>query len=313
MEGEDQNNGLVALPRISDETSAFTHVPEHGFSLFLANRTKTVHFVRHAEGTHNEANHAYGDNTPVIYSTEGSWRFMDAHLTNKGIQQCVTARQSLLGDVKPQLVVVSPFTRTLQTAHIMFCAKGYPFLVHDLCRERSGKYTCDKRRTKSEIVNELSPMFDATNDSIDFDSFAYANEEDEDWEEDRESDESVTLRAIRMMQWLATRPEKEIAVVTHSSWLKHLFKAFGHRVEDKDKRTLHRLSGNAEIRSITLALHKGFYPEGHWHGDTFVPVHKSFRKLRYAPSQTHVADMHKHLRKHGSTKLPNVYPYGEPA
>lgn len=85
----------------------------------------------------------------------------------------------------------------------------------------------------------------------------YANEEDEDWEEDRESDESVTLRAIRMMQWLATRPEKEIAVVTHSSWLKHLFKAFGHRVEDKDKRTLHRLSGNAEIRSITLALHKG--------------------------------------------------------
>lgn len=97
---------------------------------------------------------------------------MDAHLTNKGIQQCVTARQSLLGDVKPQLVVVSPFTRTLQTAHIMFCAKGYPFLVHDLCRERSGKYTCDKRRTKSEIVNELSPMFDATNDSIDFDSFA---------------------------------------------------------------------------------------------------------------------------------------------
>ena len=74
-----------ALPEIGKDTTAFSHVPEHGFSLFLANRTKTIHFIRHAEGTHNEANYAYGDDTPCTFSTEGSWDYMDARLTEKGI------------------------------------------------------------------------------------------------------------------------------------------------------------------------------------------------------------------------------------
>jgi len=39
----------AAMPEIDDRTTAFSHVPEHGFSLFLAKRTKTVHFIRHAE------------------------------------------------------------------------------------------------------------------------------------------------------------------------------------------------------------------------------------------------------------------------
>mmetsp|Transcript_3546 Transcript_3546/g.4767 ORF Transcript_3546/g.4767 Transcript_3546/m.4767 type:complete len:303 (+) Transcript_3546:90-998(+) len=253
------NDGATAMPHISDDTAAFSHVPEYGFSLFLANRTKTIHFVRHAEGTHNEANHAYGDNTPVTYSTDGSWRYMDARLTDKGIEQCVTARETLLTDVNPQLVVVSPLTRTLQTAHIMFGGKDLPFLVHDLCRERHGKYTCDKRRTKTEILQDMKPIYESTNDIIDFNSFAYASEEDQDWGEHREPDDSCTGRGIKMMQWLATRPEKEIAVVTHSSWLKHLFRAFGQAVHEKDKKRLHRLAGNAEVRSICLALHKGAY------------------------------------------------------
>lgn len=182
----------VAMPEIGKNVEAYTHVPEHGFSLFLANRTKTIHFVRHAgkqnrisisvllsltmrsiEGTHNEANRAYGDDTPVIHSTSGAWRYQDAYLTKHGIQQCITARQTLLGDVHPQLIVVSPFTRTLQTAHIMFNGRQVPFLVQELCRERSGKYTCDKRRTKSEIVAEFTPLYHATNDTIDFESFGY--------------------------------------------------------------------------------------------------------------------------------------------
>ena len=102
-----------------------------------------------------------------------------------------------------------------------------------------------------------------------------------------------------MMQWLATRPEKEIAVVTHSSWLKHLFRAFGESVTTKDKETMHRLAGNAEVRSICLALHKGFYPEGNWIGDTnvFVPTCPSFRKGRWAPTSDSIAEMHKTLRK----------------
>jgi broad specificity phosphatase PhoE len=165
--------GFSALPKIDQNATAFSHHTEDGFSLFLANRTKTIHFIRHAEGQHNEANAAYGDDTPVTYSTPGAWKYTDAYLTQHGIQQCVTARETLIDGMRvhPQLIVVSPFTRTLQTAHIMFSGKRIPFLVHDLCQERSGKYTCDKRRSKKEIIDEFGPIYDTTQDAIDFESF----------------------------------------------------------------------------------------------------------------------------------------------
>lgn len=160
-----------ALPEITEDQVAFSHAPEHGFSLFLAKRSKIIHFIRHAEGFHNQANYAYGDDTPCVFSTQGSWRYQDAKLTDRGIQQCVIARDTLLDGVNPQLVVVSPMTRTLQTAHIMFGGKGYPFLVHHSCRERWGRYTCDKMRTKCEITADMQPIYDHTGDRIDFESF----------------------------------------------------------------------------------------------------------------------------------------------
>jgi broad specificity phosphatase PhoE len=291
-----QNNNV--MPAISEGTTAFSHIPEHGFSLFLQNRTKTIHFIRHAEGNHNQANKEYGDDTPCIYSTDGAWKHQDARLTEKGIRQCVEARETLLNNVNPELIVVSPFTRTLQTAHIMFAGKGYPFLVHHLCQERWGRYTCDKKRSKTEIVNDMLPIYAATDDKIDFDSFGFISEHDELWTKKREPDDDCTGRGIAMMQWLASRPENNIAVVTHSSWLKHLFRAFGESIHEKDKKALHRLAGNAEVRSVCLALHKGFYPEGKWIGDTniFVPDHISFRRGRWAPNNDTISKMHSAVR-----------------
>jgi broad specificity phosphatase PhoE len=287
-----------ALPHIDDATTAFSHVPEHGFSLFLAKRTKLVHFIRHAEGLHNQANREAGDDSPVTFSTDGSWKYLDAKLSETGIDQCVAARTGLLQNVNPEIILVSPLTRTLQTAHVMFGGSGnIPFMVHDLCRERSGKYTCDKRRSKTEIMEELAPLYHYTNDRIDFESFGYPTEDDENWSETREPSEQVTKRAIDFVQWLATRPEQEIAVVTHSSWLKHLFHAFGQRLADKDMETLHRVAGNAEVRSVTLALHRGFYPDGKWEDDVFIPRDHSFRRGKWAPAHGQISRMHKRLSK----------------
>ena len=125
----------LALPDVGRDAVAFSHIPEHGFSLFLANRTKTIHFIRHAEGLHNEANSAYGDDTPCTFTTPNSWHYQDARLTEKGIQQCVRVKETALQGISPQLVVVSPFTRTLQTAHIIFGGSNRPpFIVHHLCK-----------------------------------------------------------------------------------------------------------------------------------------------------------------------------------
>lgn len=288
------------LPHIPDESTAYSHIPEHGFSLFLAKRTKTIHFIRHAEGEHNEANRNYGDDTPVTFSTEGAWDYQDAKLTKAGIAQCQKVRREQLHDIRPELIVVSPFTRTLQTAHIMFTGKNIPFLVHEGCAERRGKFTCDKRRDKQTIIEEMLPIYRYTNDRIDFDSFGYSTEEDEIWTQEREAGESVIRRGIEFIQWIATRPENELAVVTHSSWLKHLFRAFGEQTHTKDTAVLHRLAGNAELRSVTLALHRGFYPPGDWeetiHGEeVFVPHHHSFRTGRYAPPNAQVAGLHQRL------------------
>ena len=244
-------------------------------------------------------NHAFGSDLPTVFSTEGAWEHMDARLTDKGIEQCLEARTgSMLEGVNPELVVVSPLTRTLQTAHVMFAGRNLPFIVHDSCRERWGKYTCDKRRSKSDIVRDIAPLFADTHDAIDFDSFAFAEEDDVKWTEEREPDDSCTARGVELLRWLSTRPESSIAVVTHSSYLRHLFRAFGFSLASRDKEHLHRTTGNAELRSVTLALHKGFYPPGKWENDVFTPDHPSFRRGRWAVADKTLASMHKSLSVH---------------
>eukprot|EP00037_Helgoeca_nana_P028546 m.336246 g.336246 ORF g.336246 m.336246 type:complete len:329 (-) comp27782_c0_seq1:121-1107(-) len=296
------------LPPDDRESTGFSHIPEHGFSLFLANRTKTIHFVRHAEGVHNAVNHAAGNDEPVTFSTEGAWRYIDAHLTPDGVAQCVEGRTGvLLKGVHPELVVVSPFTRALQTAHIMFSAKGIPFIVNDSCRERWGKYTCDKRRTRTEILAEIAPLYRSTGDSIDYDTFGFAEEDDIHWTEEREPDQNCIDRGIDLLKWLASRPENNIAVVTHSSYLRHLFTTFGGNIHLKDKTALHRSTGNAELRSITLACHKGFYPEGDWVSENgkevFVPTTASFRRGKWATPPHLLASMHNSLPQTVEPKL----------
>ena len=60
----------------------------------------------------------------------------------------------------------------------------------------------------------------------------------------RESDEHCCERALLFLEWLNKRPEKCIAVVTHSSFLRHIFSQFGGNLAADDKDSLQRLAGN---------------------------------------------------------------------
>jgi len=210
----------------------------------LAN-TKVIHLIRHAQGFHNVA----GELDRANYKSP---EYEDAHLTAMGwaqteaLQQHVAARKEQLG---VELIVVSPMTRTLETAAGVFgCAprsaaattgsrgtfmrstqaaenkcmeRGEiaapddcpPVVACELCREQLGGNPCDKRRPISH-QREAFPVVDFSEVECD---------EDEPWEAygpgRRESVAQIQARALAFLQWLEKRPERAIAVVAHSAFL----------------------------------------------------------------------------------------------
>ncbi|RDX68480.1 Phosphoglycerate mutase-like protein 1 [Mucuna pruriens] len=234
-----------------------------GQSLYPLHRSKTVHLVRHAQGVHNVA----GEKNHDEYL---SYEYFDAHLTPLGWEQVGNLRKHVIAcglSKTIELVVVSPLLRTMQTAVGVFGGEAYtdgisepplmmadvghsdhlavsslncpPFLAVERCREQMGVHPCDKRRTISEYRN----MFPA----IDFSLI----ESDEDilWVSDvREKTEDVSARGLKL--W--TRKEKEIAVVTHSSFLFNTLRAFGNDCHPNIKSEICKHFTNCELRSIVI-------------------------------------------------------------
>lgn len=256
--------------------------PESGFSLFLAERTKKVHFIRHAEGYHNVATKESGSNHCLLRgdAPATSHALYDSRLTEKGIAQSTALKDYLAKRPSGSrsftafdLVVVSPLTRTCETALHVFGTPREPgkpaflttedapvgtpehdagvkiapprFLVREECRERWGHYVCDGRRPIRDIAAEF-PNFDFSEIVHDDDLF---------YSDERETDEHCCERAVKFLEWLNKRPEKCIAVVTHSSFLRHLFGQFGETLHTDDMDNLQRLAGNCELRSIVLCSH----------------------------------------------------------
>lgn len=212
------------------------------------------------------------ENRPVHHATPGADRFTDAELTHAGENQCYALRgkidRNMIVDptsrLHVDLVVVSPLRRCLQTADIIFGpgkSSARPdlkqFLVHDLCRERFGEFYCDKRNPLSE--NRKDPRFEDwdwdTQEATWPDGIMEFTDEDEAWGPERESEEHVMKRAMRFLQWLSDRPERELAVVTHSSFLKNLFKVFGGDTSQDDQDVLRAVPANCELRTVVLCHH----------------------------------------------------------
>ncbi|XP_074279081.1 phosphoglycerate mutase-like protein 1 [Silene latifolia] len=238
-----------------------------GQGLYPLHRCKTLHFVRHAQGFHNVA----GEKDHQAYS---SYDYLDASLTPLGWEQVDNLRNHVQAtglSNKIDLVIISPLTRTLQTAVGVFGGGDYsdgidvlplmvadagnsgrpaissfncsPFLAVELCRELLGVHPCDKRKTKREYQSSFP--------AIDFSLI----ESDEDimWrEEKRETDEEVAERGMKFMKWLWSRREKEIAIVTHSGFLFHTLSAFGNDCHQIVKNEICTHFKNCELRSMIL-------------------------------------------------------------
>ncbi|XP_038897794.1 phosphoglycerate mutase-like protein 1 isoform X2 [Benincasa hispida] len=213
-----------------------------GLSLYPSHRCKTIHLVRHAQGTHNVA-------TEKDRSLLQSYDYFDAQLSPLGWQQVDNLRKHVqsCGISKTiELVIVSPLLRTMQTAVGTFGGDEYkdginvpplmvanaggsnhpaisslncpPFLAVELCRER---------------------LIEHDNDIL--------------WTPDkRETNDQIVARGLKFLNWLWTRKEKEIAIVTHSAFLFELLKCFGNDCHPSIKNEICKYFTNCELRSMVI-------------------------------------------------------------
>ncbi|RDY06684.1 Phosphoglycerate mutase-like protein 1 [Mucuna pruriens] len=238
-----------------------------GPSLFPLHRCKTIHLVRHAQGIHN----VEGDKNYKAYMNPD---YFDAPLTPLGWQQVDNLRKhvhdsGLINTI--DLVVASPLMRTLQTAVGVFGGEGYtdktdvlplmvanagnsnraaisslnspPIVGVELCREHLGVHPCDRRRS----ISEYQFLFPAVD-------FSLANSDEDTWWKAnvRETKEELGDRGLKFLNWLWTRKEKEIAIVTHSGFLFHTLNTFGSDCHPLVKKEISKHFANCELRSMII-------------------------------------------------------------
>lgn len=238
-----------------------------GPSLYPLHRCKTLHLVRHAQGIHN----VDGDKNYKAYLSP---EYFDAHLTPLGWQQVDNLRKHVHASgllKKIDLVITSPLLRTMQTAVGVFGGEGYtdrmdllplmvanagnsgrsaisslncpPIIAVELCREHLGVHPCDKRRN----ISDYQFLFPAVDFSL------IESDEDVLWQANvRETKEEVAARGMKFMNWLWTRKEKEIAIVTHSGFLFHTLTAFGNDCHPSVKIEICKHFANCELRSMVI-------------------------------------------------------------
>lgn len=263
-----------------ENADGFRHDDKSGFSLFLQERCKRIYFVRHAEGIHNQAEResTYTPKNAIFAKENSGYVYLDPKLTERGEKQCAQLKASIRGTSvwgfdKPlnlDLVVVSPTTRTLQTAELSLGSpeshSAPPFIANELCREHISEAMCDGRRTVVELKRDFPGV-----------DFSLVQDNEDTMFQKKETSADVEERGRQFLMWLCGRPEQRIAVVTHSIFLKELLSQFGDNVATEDREQIHQSWVNAEMRSIMLCGHRQFDSSGKLDESSMRPSVKSQR------------------------------------
>jgi len=165
--------------------------------------SKSLYLIRHGHSLHNELFHKIGVQAFRIPLT------IDSPLTQEGHLQSIELGQSWQSKKDIELVLVSPLTRTLETCMNIFGDTEIPIISQEFLREYPiGEDTCNKRSSLTLLKNKF-PKIDFKLD-IDQDTL---------WREDyKENMIELEQRLDKMITYLQKRPEKNIAIVGHSSF-----------------------------------------------------------------------------------------------
>jgi broad specificity phosphatase PhoE len=166
---------------------------------------RLVHLIRHGQSTFNAHSEATGED-PMHF---------DARLTELGHRQAAAAR-GMLADRVYDVVLVSPLTRAIETAHGIF-GDRFPIEITPLHREWQMS-SCDIGRTIAEL-------------RVDFPLLDFAGLEDRWWRHDaplgalgfpQETESDLAERLTAFKRMIAARPERRIAVVGHGDFFRRL-------------------------------------------------------------------------------------------
>ena len=161
------------------------------------------------------------------------------------MQQCRSQRD-LCSTLSPELVIVSPMLRCIQTAKLSFRdhVSTAPWVSHEGCREELGLLVGNKRRSITEIKEDYP--------EINFDDIVH--DEDVLWDEYGDRRETLLEKSERIYEFLTKyvrdRPEKEIAIVCHSAYLFTLLNA----VMDISDEELRSWFLTSEVRSLEMTF-----------------------------------------------------------
>lgn len=260
-EGVCKPREIRIVAQVLDPTQPETWIRDSSEEEVLA--TKIVHFQRHGQGFHNLLGDILRDAglKPSVDSEDPAinpWlrpEIVDSPLTETGKDQC-RDQCAVASQLRPQLVIVSPLLRAIQTAQLTF-AEAYqdssiPWMVHEGVREELGVLVCNKRRPTSQI-------------QADFPRIQFPADMPEDdllWT--HKARESAASKSERIYDFLVNclmeQEVSELAVIGHSATLFHMCNAILEpSITDNDS-SLEEEQGlqawfmTSEIRSLRLSF-----------------------------------------------------------
>lgn len=164
---------------------------------------KNVYCIRHGTAEHNVMFHEIGE--------EAYMKITDSNLTDKGREE-----SALLGDHWTEkenidIVFVSPLKRTIQTAINIFKGTNVKMYAFDDLKEYPASYeNINHREDKKDLIIKYHKHI----------NFRFLSDKDSLWHDTRhETMEELEKRVIKMKDYLLNRKEKNIAIVSHSSYL----------------------------------------------------------------------------------------------
>ena len=163
--------------------------------------SKELFCIRHGTSEHNNAYFVIGEAAFNEYE--------DSKLLPSGYTQAQQLGRDWKKINEMDLVIVSPLSRTLETATQIFKGKNVQIIALDCLIEfPQHQHLCNKRISK-ETLKEKYPH-------VNFDRIA----NDLYWDSEKEeSYETLKERVSFSKQWISMRNEYKIAIVSHSSYL----------------------------------------------------------------------------------------------